>query len=94
MDDRPIKDGFELRQIRSSLPISLLRTREMVMERFRPMLAKHGLTEQQWRVLRVLHEEGDLDAGTVADRACILAASLSRISRTLETAGLIANQTG
>ena len=41
-----------------SLPIMLLRAREAVMKRFRPMLKAHGLSEQQWRVLRVLNETG------------------------------------
>ena len=37
-----------------SLPMALLRARESVMVRFRPMLRAHGLTEQQWRVLRAM----------------------------------------
>ena len=52
---------------------------------FRPILAKHGFTEQQWRVLRVLGEKGTSDAGQVAFDACILAPSLSRIIGKLET---------
>ena len=52
---------------------------------FRPILAKHGFTEQQWRVLRVLGENGTSDAGQVAFDACILAPSLSRIIGKLET---------
>jgi homoprotocatechuate degradation regulator HpaR len=51
---------------------------------FRPVLAKHGFTEQQWRVLRVLGEKGPADAGQVAFEACILAPSLSRIIGKLE----------
>ena len=51
---------------------------------FRPILAKHGFTEQQWRVLRVLGEKGPADAGHVAFDACILAPSLSRIIGKLE----------
>ena len=50
---------------------------------FRPMLAKHNFTEQQWRVLRVLGEKGPCDAGKLASEACILAPSLSRIINTL-----------
>jgi homoprotocatechuate degradation regulator HpaR len=62
-----------------SLTIALLRTRESVMQRFRPMLHSHGVTEQQWRVLRVLNEEDRIDAGLLAVRGCVLAPSLSRI---------------
>ena len=67
-----------------SLPIAMLRAREAVMVSFRPLLAKHGFTEQQWRVLRVLGQNGTSDAGQVAFEACILAPSLSRIIGKLE----------
>ena len=62
----------------------MLRAREILMISFRPILAKHGFTEQQWRVLRVLGEKGSSDAGQVAFDACILAPSLSRIIGKLE----------
>lgn len=68
---------------RRSLPIALLRTREAVMQQFRPHLNDLGLTEQQWRVLRVLGEDGPSEAGDVAQRACVLPPSLSRILKTL-----------
>ncbi|MDC0093092.1 homoprotocatechuate degradation operon regulator HpaR [Alphaproteobacteria bacterium] len=67
-----------------SLPIAMLRAREAMMLSFRPILAKHNFTEQQWRVLRVLGEKGTSDAGQVAFDACILAPSLSRIIGKLE----------
>ena len=67
-----------------ALPIAMLRAREAIMISFRPILAKHGFTEQQWRVLRVLGEKGSSDAGQVAFDACILAPSLSRIIGKLE----------
>ena len=67
-----------------SLPIAMLRAREAMMLSFRPLLSKHGFTEQQWRVLRVLGEKGCADAGQVAFEACILAPSLSRIIGKLE----------
>lgn len=70
-----------------SLPMALLRAREAVMERFRPMLAGHGMTEQQWRVLRVLGEASRMEAGQVAERASVLPPSLSRIIRALEKSG-------
>ena len=63
----------------------MLRAREAMMLSFRPILAKHGFTEQQWRVLRVLGEKGTSDAGQVAFDACILAPILSRIIGKLET---------
>lgn len=62
------------------------------MAKFRPLLAAHGVTEQQWRVLRVLGEESPLDATALAGRANILQPSLSRIIRSLVDAGLIARE--
>jgi homoprotocatechuate degradation regulator HpaR len=67
----------------------MLRAREAIMISFRPILAKHGFTEQQWRVLRVLGEKGSSDAGQVAFDACILAPSLSRIIGKLEKEKII-----
>lgn len=83
-DDRDA-NAAALRPLDDSLAIALLRAREAVMNRFRPLLQRHDLTEQQWRVLRVLSECGCCDAGTLAQSSCIHPASLSRILRTLET---------
>ena len=78
------KDSLaSLLETNKSLTIALLRAREALMLSFRPMLAKHNFTEQQWRVLRVLGEKGPCDAGKLASEACILAPSLSRIINTL-----------
>ena len=52
--------GF-MRDIELSLPLQLLKAREAAMARFRPMLRSHGLTEQQWRVIRVLAAADGLD---------------------------------
>lgn len=82
-------DGFQFSSTHRSLPMALLRARELVMERFRPMLQAHGVTEQQWRVLRVLHETDALEATELAKRASILAPSLSRIIKALESRNLI-----
>lgn len=78
-----------LRTTRRSLPIALLRARESVMAHFRPMLSRHDLTEQQWRVMRVLAEEGEMDATQLAAKALILAPSLTRMIRLLEKRLLI-----
>lgn len=95
MEDNTVKNGLISpdallpRNTRRSLPIALLRAREVVMERFRPMLAAHDMTEQQWRVMRILGEQGVTDASELADKAFILAPSLTRIIRTLEERGLL-----
>jgi homoprotocatechuate degradation regulator HpaR len=53
------------------------------------MLADTGITEQQWRVLRVLSEYGSLDTTTLAERASLLFPSLTRIATTMRNKGLI-----
>lgn len=78
-----------LRPLDRSLTISLLRAREAVMARFRPVLNRHGVTEQQWRVIRVLAERQQCDATELAAASCIHAASLSRILRDLQAAGVL-----
>ncbi len=72
-----------------SLPIALMRAREGVMIPIREMLSDTDITEQQWRVLRVLSEFGTLDTKTLADRASLLFPSLTRIATTLRNKGLI-----
>lgn len=72
-----------------SLPIALIRAREGVMAPIRDMLSETGITEQQWRVLRVLSEYGRLDATTLADRASLLFPSLTRIATKMREKGLI-----
>ncbi len=72
-----------------SLPIMLLRAREAVMRRFRPMLKAHDLSEQQWRVLRVLNELGPTEPTRLAEESVILTPSLTRILANLEARNLI-----
>lgn len=83
-------DGFfQPKDTNRSLPIALLRTREAIMARFRPMLTRHGLTEQQWRVIRVLAEQDEIEVAQLAQRSSILGPSLSRILKNLEAEGLV-----
>jgi homoprotocatechuate degradation regulator HpaR len=67
-----------------SLPLALLRARGTVMSPIRAVLKAHDMTDQQWRVLRVLHENGLMDAKELAKSACVLAPSLTRIIKHLE----------
>lgn len=80
---------MQLRPIDQSLPMQLLAAREAAMAHFRPMLRAHGLTEQQWRVIRVLAAQDRLDVSELATRALLLAPSLSRILQSLQADGLI-----
>lgn len=82
--------------IHRNLPRLLLQARESVMAHFRPNLREHGLTDQQWRVLRVLGEhgkhgekEGQVDTGRIASEAYLLGPSLTGVLSRMERDGLI-----
>ncbi|MCO4090144.1 MAG: homoprotocatechuate degradation operon regulator HpaR [Limnohabitans sp.] len=76
-----------------NLPRLLLEAREAVMFHTRPSLREHGLSDQQWRVLRVLgehaHESGGVETGRVATEAFLLGPSLSGVLTRMERDGLI-----
>lgn len=78
-----------LRDVSQSLPVALMRARESVMQYFRPHLREHGVTEQQWRVLRVLYKAGEIEIAELASRTLLLGPSLSRILRDLEANDLV-----
>jgi homoprotocatechuate degradation regulator HpaR len=93
-DRKPLEfvDENKPRQTQRSLPIALLRARESIMAKFRPMLAHHDINEQQWRVIRVLGEHGELDASQLAERAMVLGPSLTRMIKTLEKSKLVSKR--
>ncbi|GLR09350.1 homoprotocatechuate degradation operon regulator HpaR [Mixta theicola] len=72
-----------------SLTIALLQARETAMGYFRPILNHHNLTEQQWRIIRILAEHRSLDFLALAKEACILRPSLTGILTRLERDGLV-----
>ncbi len=85
----PGKRDKSFRATDRSIPIALSRAREAVMAHFRPLLAERGFTEQQWRVMRTLHESGPVDATQLADKAALLLPSLTRILKALELRDVI-----
>jgi homoprotocatechuate degradation regulator HpaR len=78
-----------IRPFERSLPWLLMRAREATMQRFRPHLRKHDITEQQWRILRVLAENRDVDMLALATGCSIQPPSLSRTIRLLVSRGLV-----
>jgi len=82
-----------MREFSRSLPMSLMRAREAVMRHFRPSLRAHGLTEQQWRILRALSSIDIIEVTDLAHVAYLLGPSLSRILRDLEGRRLIERKT-
>lgn len=72
-----------------NLPRLLLQAREAVMAHTRPSLREQSLSDQQWRVLRVLGELGSVDTGRIAREAFILGPSLSGVLARMERDGLV-----
>ena len=74
---------------RRALPLALLKARETVMLPIRWVLKNHDVTNQQWWVLRLLHENSVTDAKELAKSACVLAPSLTRMIKYLEQKNML-----
>lgn len=55
----------------------------------RKFLNKISITEQQWRVLKILSDYGTMDTGNIAQRCNFLSPSLTGILNRLEISGLV-----
>ena len=75
-----------------NMPLLLLQARECVLARFRPLLNAHGLTEQQWRILRLLMETGPLEPRQIGRRCGISSPSLAGILARMEALALVARE--
>ncbi|MBV2133442.1 homoprotocatechuate degradation operon regulator HpaR [Pseudomonas sp. MAP12] len=74
-----------------SLIQALLQAREAALGFFRPLLNQYELTEQQWRVIRILSQprRDELESHQLAEQACILRPSLTGVLVRLERDGLV-----
>jgi homoprotocatechuate degradation regulator HpaR len=54
------------------------------MRYFRPNLKTAGVTEQQWRVIRVLSDNGEMEVGQIAEACCIPGPSLTGVLERME----------
>ncbi len=75
-----------------NLPQLLLQSREALMARFRPHLNEHGITEQQWRILRALFENGPLEPRQLSELCLISSPSITGVLARMEEAGLVARE--
>lgn len=82
--------------VHRNLPRLLLQAREAVMAHRRPSLREQGLSDQQWRVLRVLgehaHEPAGIETGRIAREAYLLGPSLTGVLSRMERDGLITRE--
>jgi homoprotocatechuate degradation regulator HpaR len=92
-DDRTVaRTALPMRAFSESLPMALLRAREAVMCLFRPGLRSHGVTEQQWRIMRALAHSGPMEVTELADATFLLGPSLSRILPEMEKRQLVSRK--
>jgi len=77
-----------------NLPLLLLRAREDVIARFRPILHAHGVTEQQWRILRALAETEPraLEPRQICDLCTLSSPSLTGVLARMDELGLVARR--
>lgn len=72
-----------------NLPLLLLQARERVIARFRPILNEHGVTEQQWRIVRTLLERGPLEPRELVEVCQISSPSLAGVLARMDEAGWV-----
>jgi homoprotocatechuate degradation regulator HpaR len=77
-----------IEQFTRSLPMMLNRSLDAVMPRFRKIFNDFGLTEQQWRVLRVLGEQQNITLNELSELTLIPAPSLVGVIDRLQITGL------
>jgi len=80
---------MSIRQFSHSLPMRLYAALDAVMPRFRRIFKEFGLTEQQWRVLRVLWDVQEIRQTELAAHTLIPAPSLVGILDRLQSMALI-----
>lgn len=87
-----VADDLPPRLIHRNLPLLLLQAREGIIARFRPVLNANGLTEQQWRILRVLVERRALEPRQIVHLCGISSPSLAGILARMEEQGLVTRE--
>ena len=75
-----------------NLPLLLLQAREHVISRFRPILNAHGITEQQWRIVRAILERGPMEPREIVTLCCISSPSLAGVLTRMEETGFVARE--
>ena len=72
-----------------NLPLVLLQARERVLSHFRPILNANGITEQQWRIVRVLYEAGPLESREIVEACRISSPSMAGVLSRMQELGLV-----
>src|SRR4029077_14761748 len=72
-----------------NLPLVLLQARERVLSHFRPILNAHGITEQQWRIVRVLYGKPSLEPREIVELCRISSPSMAGVLARMQELGLL-----
>jgi len=72
-----------------NLPLLFMQAREAVFASFRPTLNEAGITEPQWRILRVLLEYDALEPRQIGEICYLSSPSLAGILSRLDDLGLV-----
>ena len=75
-----------------NLPMLLAQARERVFSQFRPILNAHGITEQQWRIVRALLETGPLEPRQIVALCGISSPSLAGVLARMEELDLVTRE--
>jgi homoprotocatechuate degradation regulator HpaR len=74
---------------RRNLPLMMLQAREHVIAHFRPVLNAHGITEQQWRIVRLLLDTGPLEPHEIGGLSRLSSPSLTGVLSRMEKMGFV-----
>jgi homoprotocatechuate degradation regulator HpaR len=74
---------------RRNLPLMMLQAREHVIAHFRPVLNANGITEQQWRIVRLLLDTGPLEPHQIGELCRLSSPSLAGVLSRMEQIGFV-----
>lgn len=89
MNDLERLDDINQVEFDHSLPMLMHGALNQIMKPYRDLFARHGLTEQQWRVLRVLWSAPRSPSVMISQRTQIAPNSLVGVLERLEKRGLL-----
>lgn len=72
-----------------NLPQLFLKARDNLLAHFRPILKQFGVTEQQWRILRLLDEHKQLEPRELCEMSQIFSSSMTGVLTRMEEMSLI-----
>ncbi len=75
-----------------NLPLLMLQARAHVIGQFRPLLNAHVITEQQWRIVRLLLDAGPLEPHEIGAQCRLSSPSLAGVLARMEEIGFVSRR--